>query len=329
MRRIGFVLALVMNWYTIVPAQDGGILISESDRTIQEQIHRIYDVFRRAARDDLKTNCEAFDEIQRLKDMTNDKGEIVKQLAIFTAITESEEDAHVMLAGSILDFLDLPPSIPIRVLAPYLDADDRQLRDFARIWFQYHDSNTHIHGRPPLGSVNYYEYMQYVRSRFNKNEEIPAPFIEYMYEQQPGKALLVFAYASGSRDAAAQLQAMRKIFEARQQGKKIEPQEGAGQQWKEKRQARLRERSEILLAEHIISDAIWLKENGFDERFQKAMPEAENELAKLSKYDEWWARLYVAEMMRQYPVLRQPALMEQLRKDSHALVSKAAKSVKE
>ena len=294
MQRMLILVAALLGagWEDVVLAQKADVekLIAESQPAIQDQIHRIYDVFRRAVRDDLKTNCEAFDEIQRLKNMTKDKGEIVKQLAIFTATTESEEDTHVMLAGSILEFLNLPPSIPIRVLAPYLDADNRPLRDFARIWFHYHDSNTHIHGQPPLGSVNYYDYMVYVRSKMSTNvEDIPTALVEYMYEQQPDRALLVFCYARRQR----------------------------------------RVPSDILWGEHVVSNALWLKANGFEERYQKALPEAAQELSKLSRYDEWWARRYVVEMMRRYPELRQPAVMEQFRKDSNALVSKAAKSVKE
>lgn len=302
MRRLGFMLVLAMSWDSVVHAQDVGQLISESDSTIQDQINVVYDVFQRAARDHLKTSCEAFDELQRLKDMTDDKGEIVTQLAIFTAVTESEEDTHVMLAGSMLDSLNLPASIPIRVLAPYLDAKNRQLRDFSHMWFQFHDGNSRTHGKPPLGSVNYYDYMQYVRSRFTKNEEIPTPFIEYIYEQHPGKALLVFAYG------------------ARAINLNIRPAQ---------RQNELQARNEMELSERVVSSALWLKDKEFSDRFQKALPEATAELAKLAKHDQWWARLYVAEIMRQHRELRDAAVLEQLRKDSHALVSKTAKEVAE
>lgn len=290
-RTMIFVATLLPIAYSNGLAQETNVelLIAEVQPDIQEQIKRTYTVFRSTARDDLKTNCEAFGELQKLKDITKDKGEIVKQLAIFTATTESEEDSHVMLVGIMLDFLDLPPSIPIRVLAPYLDADNRQLRDLARMWFYYHDSHERIHGRPPLGSVNYYDYMVYVRSKTFNYEEIPDGFVEDIYQRHPDRALLVFYYGS------------KQVGRPR----------------------------EILWGEHVVSNALWLKENGFDEPYQKALPEAANELAKLSKYDEWWARLYVAEMMRQYPVLRQPAVVEQLRMDRNALVSKVARATKE
>ena len=309
-------------------------LIAESNPAIQEQLTRSYVAFLAAPANDLKINCEAFQELQKLKYITKDKGEIVKQLAIFIAITESEEESHVMLTGIMLNLLDLPASIPIRVLAPYLDSENEKLRGFARGWFYYHDSHDRIHGRPPLGSVNYYDYMQYVHNRIARNEDVPVAFIRFIYERHPGKALLVFAYANRAGDIVAQLHAIRKNLEAARQGREKTPDE-IRQQREKKLQEDVRrhqaktERGEILLAEHIISNSLWLKENKFEERFQKAQPEAAGELAKLAKHKEWWARLYVAKIMRRNPELRDAGVMERLGADSDALVSKAAKSVKE
>jgi hypothetical protein len=333
MRRIALVFALVTSLGKFTIAQEVESLVAGSNPAIQEQLKRAYNAFLAVPTDDLAANCEAFKELQRLKDITKDKGEILKELAVFVVTTSSEEDSHVLQAEALLGLLDFPPSIPIRVLAPYLDADNRQLRDFARIWFQYHDSNTHTHGRPPLGSVNYYDYMQYVRNRFAKKEEIPTAFIEYMYEQHPGQALLVFAYSNQSADVADRLRAIHEARQATREGREKTPDEVRQQRaWAQQdlisRQRTKRERSEILLAEHDISNAIWLKENGFPERFQNALPEANAELAKLANHEEWWARLYVAYIMHQHRELRQASIVKQLTKDDHALVSKAAMSIK-
>jgi hypothetical protein len=67
-----------------------------------------------------------------------------------------------------------------------------------------------------------------------------------------------------------------------------------------------------------------MKENRFTERFQKLLPEANAELAKLAKHQEWWVRLYVVWTMRHYRELRQPSILQQLSTDSNSLVSKAA-----
>lgn len=243
--------------------------------------------------------------------------------------TTSEEDVHLLAAFGMLQTLDLPASIPIRVLSPYLDADNRNLRDFARMWFQFHDSHRSIHGRPPLGSVNYYDYMQYVRNRLARNEEVPTAFIEYIYEKHPGKALLVFAFATRQAVGAGQLPILRATLDARRQGRELE-QEEIRQLRSEKQQQEVRqhhaidEQNEILLAEHIVSNAIWLQENGFIDRFRKALPEANAELSKLAKHDEWWVRLYVAHIMRRHPEFRQEDTIKNLAKDSNPIVAKAA-----
>jgi hypothetical protein len=330
MRTLGLVIALVMNWYGSVLAKDIGTLLAESNPAIQEQLTKTYNAFLAAPPDDVKSNCEAYHELQKLKEITDDKGAIVKELAVFVATTESVEEQHVLQAGGLLHLLDLPPSTIIRVLAPFLDTDDRQLRDFARIWFQYHDSHERTHGRPPLGSVNYHDYMEYVRARVARNEEIPVGFIKFIYERHPGKALLVFAYASRAGDAVAQLHDIRKSLEAVRQGQEPTPDEVRQRQVAKRKHAIQRqeakiEQSEMLLAEHVVSNAIWLKENGFAERFQATLPEAVEELKNLAK-GEWWARLYVAEIMRQHPELRESNVLRQLATDTDELVSEAAKS---
>ncbi|MCI0331880.1 MAG: hypothetical protein L0228_01480 [Planctomycetes bacterium] len=302
-------------------------LTAKSDPVFQAQIQTIFNALQQPGVDP-RNNVDAFREVQTLKKLTDDKDELVKQLAIFVATTKSEEDTHVLIALMILHSFDLPPRVPIRVLAPYLDTDDRQLRDFARIWFGSHDNADAAPPQsPPLQPVNYRDYLEYVQWKMGRNEEVPDGFVRYIYERSPGRALLVFAYASGSRDVSARLQVIRKAIEARQQGKQPEPLDVTGQQVEERRQARSREKREIRLAEHIVSNAIWLKENEFAERFQAALPEANAELAKLAKHKEWWARLYVAWVMRQHRELRAPAIVQQLSADSDALVSKTAKSI--
>lgn len=306
-------------------------LIAETRPEVQEQIKKVYNFYRVAAVDDLKKPCEALEEIQRLRDITDDKGEIIQQLAIFVATTESVEDLHSMVAGDLLERLRLPASIPIRVLAPYLNAENEKLRDFAYGWFHNHDSYDRIHGHPPFGSVNYYDYMVYVRSRVAKNEEIPAGFIKFIYERHPGKALLVFAYASRAGDAVAQLHDIRKSLDAARQAleptaEEIRQRQATKRQHTIQRQEAKIERSEILLAEHIVSNAIWLKQNDFAERLQAALPEAKEQLLKLARHREWWARLYVVYILRQNPELRQADIMQQLANDENELVNKAAKS---
>jgi hypothetical protein len=312
-------------------AQDTRSLVAEADPAIQEQINRVYSFNLRPPGEARETQYELLKELQRLKDVTKEKDEIVKQLAVFVATTVSEEDMHLFTAWRMLDFLEVPPRIPIRLLAPYLDSENEQLRSFARVWFHNHDSHEHIHGKPPLGSVNYHEYMAYVRSSLNRNEEIPVGFIKYIYDKHPDKALLVFAYANRYADATALLQAMGKALEARRQGRELTAEEKrqmreTQQQTKLRQQHKKHQLWEILLAEHTVSNAIWLKENDeFPHRFKAAIPEASTQLDALAK-KEWWARLYVVYIMRQHPELRLEGVLQKLKDDSNELVREAAQA---
>jgi hypothetical protein len=227
-----------------------------------------------------KFNCEGLQELEKLDGLSNDKGELVKQLATFVATERHEEDQQVIVALMFLDFLDLPPSVPIRVLAPYLNTDNVPLRQFVVSWFQHLDKASNL----PLKPGNYQDYAIYVRSRITKNETIPDAFVNYLYDQMPDRALIVFYFGHGP------------------------PQKP----------------NDILLAEHTVSNALWLKENEFDAQFQKVLPEANAELAKLARHEEWWVRLYVAKMMGRHLELRQDDVIDVLAKDKNSLVAKAA-----
>jgi hypothetical protein len=277
------ILAASLSLCSYCAAQEADVekLFAQSEPGIQEQINRVYNALNQSGVDP-QSNGAAFQEIHTLKDSIADKGEIVKQLAIFAATPGDEQ--RPLMTNAILQLLDLPPKIVIRVLAPYLSADNPNLRSFVRDWFQGHDNaGTDV---SPLDQVKYEDYKTYLRGVLNTRQEVPAAFVEYIYERSPDRALLVFYFAT---------------------------------KWERGKEP------DILLAEHIVSNAIWLKKNKFDERFQTALPEASAELAKLAKYKEWWVRYYVAEIMRRYPDLRQPDVFQQLSTDNNALVSKAAK----
>jgi hypothetical protein len=321
MRQTLFVIVALfaVGWVNETRAQaDVEKLVADLNPAIQAHISATYNALQQP-RVDPRSSVDVFREVQTLKGLTDDKSELVKQLAIFVVTTTSEEDMHVILALGILHFLDLPPSIPIHVLAPYLDTANQQLRLFVRSWFQSYDKAA---AEDPLKA-----YRSYVGLTLAKNEEVPIEFIKYVYERYPGRALLVFVYADRQADISDKMQVMQKALQARRQGQ--EPGQDLieeGRQLEIRQQEVRKERSEILLAEHIINNAIWLKEKRFDERFQQALPEAADELAKLAKHDEWWVRLYVAEMMRQHRELRQTDVLQQLSEDINPLVSKTAKS---
>jgi hypothetical protein len=105
-------------------------LLAARDPEIQEQLHGLYDgLLRNAELFDGRINCDIDNKVERLNESTEDKAELVRQLAIFMATAKNELD--LVLAGKVLSSLELPASIPIRVLAPHLDAKNEKLREFA------------------------------------------------------------------------------------------------------------------------------------------------------------------------------------------------------
>src|SRR5690348_1956505 len=90
-------------------------LLGESNPTIQKQLEDIG----HTPGANVSNNVEALRKIQKLKELTDDKAELAKQVAIFSVAPN--EETQPMLAGAILRNLELPSRVTIQVLAPYLD----------------------------------------------------------------------------------------------------------------------------------------------------------------------------------------------------------------
>ncbi len=289
-------------------AQESSVekLLEQSEPAIQTWIGKVSDALNQS---DPKNNIVAQKVAANLNEAFADKHEIVKQVAIFAA---GPDEQQPLTALAVLQLLNLPPNIVIETLAPYLNADNIKLRSFVLDWFQNHDNGGS--DESPLQPVNYADYADYVRKRLNRNEDIPNGFVEYLFERSPGRALLAFNRADRRGETVDRLQEMRRELEQRGNiGKLPQPKAGVGQ-------------SDIFLAEHMISNAIWFKKHHFDHQFQDALPAAKQQLSKLSEQQQWWVRLYVAEIMRRYREFRQTEVLEKLSHDSNAVVSKSAKS---
>ncbi len=83
------------------------------------------------------------------------------------------------------------------------------------------------------------------------------------------------------------------------------------------------ELKKVLWAEHVVDAYAWKLQNGFLEKGAKD-PDVTAELQLLAERDEWWARRYVVEILHLYPQLDDGQIMESLRSDANAQVSKAA-----
>jgi len=77
----------------------------------------------------------------------------------------------------------------------------------------------------------------------------------------------------------------------------------------------------ILWAQHTVDDVLWKQQLHFGKPGD--LRTAIDELDKLSRFDEWWVKLYVAEIVRRHEELRDEKILERLRKDSNELVAKA------
>ena len=276
--------------------------LGKADPAIQERISETYSAFGPNRFEPVEASLQELDAVE-------DKGELVRQLAIFAAKPGDEQQP--LAAVVILGRLRIPPKVAIRALAPYLETEDRRLRGFVLDYFPRSDE----------------DYLDYVRSMVRKGEELPAPFIKYIFKRSPGQAMLVLQ--RGTADAKANLQAVRTMIEARQQGRELTQEERDGiKKTQDESERKGHKRREILLAEHLVSNALWLKKNRFHIRFGVALPEVKEHLAALSKDDQWWARYYVAEIMRQHHELQIEAVLVGLQGDENDLVRDAALGVR-
>ena len=83
-----------------------------------------------------------------------------------------------------------------------------------------------------------------------------------------------------------------------------------------------RKHDSLVWTEHLVKDVAWKKATGFIRPGE--LEEAVAQLDKLSRYEEWWVKLYVAEMLRRHPYFRDKQVLARLRADDNALVAKAA-----
>lgn len=288
-------------------------LLAESDSAIQAQIGAVFDT---------KSEIEALQHTQALKKLAKDNGELMKQLAIFEATSPRKHEMHVLMTLMILGRLDIQASVTFRTLAPLLDSENERLRELAEEWLQGYDGAAN---QKPLE-----QYSSYIGGRLARNEEVPTALIEHIHRRlPPDRALMIFLNASRVPNAVANIQAIKTRMEANRQDRDLTEQEKQQEQQREQvQQQRNEERREILLVEHLVSSAIWLKKNAYGEEFMELKPKATKQLAKLSQNKHWWARLYVAEIMGRHFSLRLPEILDKLSEDENAMVRKAAKTAK-
>lgn len=125
------------------------------------------------------------------------------------------------------------------------------------------------------------DYSEYEIYIKSKKDNLPQTLIQYMYEKLPGEALLT----------------LMRIYMKEPESREF-----------------------ITQAEQIVDNDIRKRFFCPVEKRDKVGAEAEKALNDLSKNDQWWVRLYVAEIVGREPVLRSPEILDRLRKDTNPLV---------
>lgn len=135
--------------------------------------------------------------------------------------------------------------------------------------------------RSPLRPSDYSHYQAFLEAEVRHGNDPPRGLVGHMYESEPGLGLLTL---------------MRSYI-------RYNP----------------AETKPILWAEHLVADVLWKWKHGFLDR-GKVEPEALEALEELAQHSRWWARLYVAEIMREHPKFRTDDLIAGLVVDEDASV---------
>jgi hypothetical protein len=310
-------------------------LLALRDPVVQDEISELFAV--RGEREHLR-------QIERIRESVGDEGEadLVVQLAIYATTASDEREFGVLETLLLLHRLEIPPIVVVRGLAPHLGSENARLRGFARDWFESHEA--------PADDEPFEAYGSYIYETRHKGLKLPDAFIEFIFERTPGRALLAFNDASKKEGATALLLEMHKKREAQRDSDQkpevfeftVEPGKAPpvkrippplenlpavkGVPGATPRRRDLKRESEVRLTEHLVSNAIWLKKHRYEDQFEKAAVDTIAQLAALAKNEQWWCRLYVAEVMRKHPELRQNDLLKELADDSNEHVRRAAEA---
>ncbi len=213
------------------------------------------------------------------------------------------------LVGQLLAYSALPETdttreamvMPVVIDALNIDRDELfrgvapyiETRD-PRLWSEAEELLQGIAN--PTGApdcTDYSIFHGYLGGTHRGRAAAPDRFVRWMYQHDPGSALLMFM--------------------------RLDNPAGEGNH---------EARRKALWAKHLVDVTLWRQRNGFREA-EQARPEALSELKSLAGSNAWWIRLYVAEVMRQEPALRDTAVVQRLQADPSPLVQSVATETQE
>jgi len=221
------------------------------------------------------------DRLERIRRSNPER--LVSQLLAYSARPETDTTREAMVMPLVIDALNIDRGELVRGASPYIDTDD------PRLWSEVEELLEGIAN--PTGTVSCTDYSvfhNYLTSAHRGQDGAPDRLIRWMYEHEPGSALLTFMRLN---DPAAE---GRRGFRRR-----------------------------LLWIEHLVDDILWKQRNGFLGP-EQVHADALAELKDLAVSEEWWVRLYVAEVMRQEAGFRDRAVVQKLRADPNPLVQTVA-----
>ena len=172
----------------------------------------------------------------------------------------------------------MPKEAAVTALAIHLDNVNPAIQREARSLLHGYEDRSAT--RPP----DFSSYRAIIETAVRAGKEPSNSLVRFMYETDPGTALLTMMRGYQLRDP--------------------------------------NEMKPILWAEHVIADMFWKRQFGFLVP-QEVPAAALDELNALSRHDRWWVRLYVVEILRHHPDLSQPEMFNRLKEDRHAIVREA------
>lgn len=206
-----------------------------------------------------------------------DRKVVVGQVLQFGARNPKDEKA-ASVVGRIVRRLSESKDALVAAVVPHLDNTDPGMQKAAQ------QVLAELEGRTPSRPADLSIYYALIESAIRAGNRPQDSLVMYMYEADPGQALLLMMRAHQLR-----------------QPEELRP---------------------ILWAEHTVSDLLWQRRFGFIER-NATTPAAKAEIEKMSTSRHWWARMYAAEMIGQYPELGDEGLTKRLTEDADPLVRKA------
>ncbi len=237
----------------------------EPDAELQTEIDRLI----KALKEEPVDEALAVQQLDVLKAIGGERYELLVPQLVFYSM-RGRDVYESMAFDIVVGHLEISKYYIADALRPYLGITKPQLKR------QLHEALEVVEatssGRPP----DYSYYGAIIETTVREGKELPRNLIHYMYESDPGAAVIRVMRSS----------MLRKPSE-------VKP---------------------ILWAEHQVADVLWKWKHGFLER-GVVEPEAVEALWDLSDHPRWWARLYVAEIMRQHPAFRTDDLIAVLLTD--------------